>query len=358
LGDTLSKKNFFRSMVESVKDLEATMASDAKGSAEFTGFVDTGCYPLNGLLSGTIFGGAADNKVTVFAGETSVGKTFFVMGIVKHFLDNDPNAGVNYMDTESAVTTKMMLDRGIDADRVIRSEPEHIQGFRHGALKMLDAYLNSDENARPPFMMVLDSLGMMPSIKEITDMGEGKDTRDMTKPTLLRGAFRVLRLRLAKAKVPMLVTNHTYASIGAYVPTQIMSGGGGLAFASDSICFLSKAKDRDGKEVIGNIITARMFKSRMSRENQLVKLKLNYDTGLDKYYGLLDIAEAANIFQKVSTKYLLPDGRKVFGKEINENPTEVYNEEILHAIDAQVKKQFQYGSASGINIKEEVEVGE
>lgn len=349
-------KNFFRDMVASVKDPDVTMAIDAKGSAEFDGFVDTGCLALNALLSGTIFGGAADNKVTVFAGESSVGKTFFVMGIVKHFLDNDPTAGCNYNDTESAVTTKMMIDRGVDVERVIRSEPPHIQGFRHGALKMLDAYLARPESERPPFMMILDSLGMLPSIKEIEDMGEGKDTRDMTKPTLLRAAFRVLRLRLAKARVPMLVTNHVYAGIGNYAPTRIMSGGGGLTYASDSICLLTKSKEKEGTAIIGNIITATMTKSRLSRENQAVKLKLTYDKGLDKYYGLLDIAEQTGIINKKGVKFVLPDGSgTVYGKEINEHPEQVFSMPVLQAIDEGARKLFQYGTASGVNVVDEPE---
>ena len=339
-----SKKNFFRELVESVKDESTTLAADARGSAEFTGFVDTGCMPLNALLSGTIYGGAADNKVTVFAGESSVGKTFFVMGIVKNFLERNPDAGANYADTESAVTTDMMRKRGIDVDRVIRSEPMHIQGYRHGVLQILDAYEKTPEDERPPFMMVLDSLGMLPSLKEIQDMGEGKDVRDMTKPTLLRGAFRVIRLRLARAKVPLFVTNHVYSVIGAYVPTNKMSGGGGLTYASDSICMLSKSKDRDGKVVTGNFITARMEKSRMSRENKAVKLKLNYDTGLDPYFGLLDIAEEGGVIEKQGPKYVLPGGAKAYGKEINDNPREVFTKDVLDAVDEYVKKAFQYGS--------------
>lgn len=339
-----TSKNFFRDMVAAVKDPDTTLAVDAKGSAEFEGFVDTGCLALNGLLSGTIFGGAADNKVTVFAGESAVGKTYFVMGIGGHFLESDPEAGMVYYDTESAITTKMMRDRGMDVERIIRSEPISIQAWRTNVIQMLEAYIAQGSD-KPKFMMILDSLGMLSSVKELEDTGKGNDTRDMTKAGLLRGAFRVCRLKLAKAKVPMLVTNHVYAGIGPYATQRNMSGGGGLKYASDSICFLSKKQDRVGTAVVGNLITAFMFKSRMSRENQSVTLKLNYDRGLDKYYGLLDIAEAGGVIKKKGPKYILPaGGATVYGKEINDHPEQVYNQEILLAIDEFAKQKFQYGS--------------
>ena len=79
-------------------------------------------------------------------------------------------------------------------------------------------------------------------------------------------------------------------------------------------------------------------------QNKLVDVKLSYSKGLDRYYGLVELAEKHGIFKKVSTRYELPDGRKVFGKSINENPTEYYTKEILDLIDAAAKKEFLYGS--------------
>jgi RecA/RadA recombinase len=335
--------NFFRDLVEQIKDEDTSIAADGEGAGEFSGSIDTGSYILNAVLSGSLYGGVPNNKITAFAGESSTGKTFFVLGIVKSFLDNNPNAGVVYYDTEAAVTREMMASRGVDVTRVIYAEPDTIQKFRHHALKLIDAYIARPEDKRPPMMFVLDSLGMLSTTKEMEDSSEGKETRDMTKAQVIKAAFRVLTLKLARAKIPMLLTNHVYAAVGAYVPTNEISGGTGLKYAASTIAMLSKSKDRDGTEVVGNLIKIKMYKSRMSKENGEAVVKLSYKSGLDKYYGLLDLAEKAGVFKKVSTRYELPNGDKVFGKAINDEPEKFFTPEVMAELEKAAKRFYSYG---------------
>ena len=108
----------------------------------------------------------------------------------------------------------MMSERGIDVERVIIAEPDTIQKFKTHALKLIEAYEKTPEGDRPKMMFVLDSLGMLSTSKEMEDSLDGKDTRDMTKSQVIKAAFRVLTLKLAKVKVPMLVTNHVYEVVG------------------------------------------------------------------------------------------------------------------------------------------------
>lgn len=336
--------NFFRDLVEDIKDEDTAIAADGVGSAEFTGTIDTGSYILNAAISGSIYGGVPNNKVTAFAGESATGKTFFVLGIVQNFLANNPNAGVVYYDTEAAVTKDMMEKRGIDTNRVIIAEPDTIQAFRHHALKVIDAYEKQPKDRRPPMMFVLDSLGLLSTTKELEDTAEGKETRDMTKAQLIKATFRVLTLKLAKVRVPMLVTNHVYDVVGAYIPMKEIGGGTGLKYAASTICMLTKKKDKDGTDVVGNIVKCKMYKSRLSKENGIAEVRLSYDRGLDRYYGLLELAEKHNIFKKVSTRYELPDGSKIFGKEINTNPEKYYTPEIMKLLDVCAQKEYSYGS--------------
>lgn len=337
--------SFFKDLVEQLKDEDTTLASDGNGSAEFGGFIDTGSYILNAVLSGSLYGGVPDNKVTAFAGESATGKTYFVLGVVKSYLDRNPEAGVVYYDTEAAVTKAMMEERGIDTRRVILAEPDTIQKFKTHALKMIDAYEKEPEDKRPPMMFVLDSLGLLSTSKEMEDSLEGKDVRDMTKSQIIKAAFRVLTLKLAKVKIPLLVTNHVYEVVGSYVPTKEIGGGTGLKYAASTIAMLSKRKEKDGDgDVVGNIIRIKMYKSRLSKENSQVEVLLTYDKGLDRYYGLLELAEKYEVIKKVSTRYELPDGKKVFGKEIRQNPTEYFNEEIMAKLEECAKKEFSYGA--------------
>jgi RecA/RadA recombinase len=350
--------NFFTDLVEQLKDEDTKILADGTASAEYSGCIDTGSYALNALLSGSIFGGVPNNKVTAFAGESATGKTFFVLGVVKQFLDDHPEGGVIYFDTEAAVTKSMMDQRGIDTKRVVISEPDTIQKFRHTALQIIEKYSAQAEAKRKPMMMVLDSMGQLSSTKEMEDTAEGKETKDMTKSATLKATFRVLNLKLAKINVPLIVTNHVYDVVGAYIPTKEMSGGSGLKYTASTIVYLSKKKDKDGTEVVGNIVRARLYKSRLTKENKDVEVRITYDKGLDRHYGLLDIAEKYNIIKKVSTRYELPDGTKVFGKSINEDPEKYWTKDLLDLIDEACKKEFMYGQEGVATIEDEELVDE
>ena len=348
--------DFFRTMVKELNDENTTMAEDGLNSSEFSGTVDTGSYILNAALSGSLYGGVPNNKITAFAGESATGKTFFVMGVVKQFLNDNPAAAVFYFDTEAAVTKDMMKSRGIDTSRVIISEPETIQKFRHTALQIIDNYSKTPEKDRPPMMMVLDSLGQLSTTKEVEDTAAGSETRDMTKAAVLKATFRVLNLKLAKVNVPLLVTNHVYDVVGSYIPMKEMSGGSGLKYTASQIVFLGKKKEKDGQEVIGNIIKVNMMKSRFTKENKKIEVLLTYDKGLDRYYGLLQLAEKYNIIKKVSTRYELPDGTKVFGKSINNEPEKYFTEDIMAQLEEAAQKEFMYGSPDTVEEVEELSV--
>jgi len=217
---------------------------------------------------------------------------------------------------------------------------------------VLDSYLAQNEADRNPLMMCLDSLGMLSTTKEVEDTAEGKETRDMTRAQVLKAAFRVLTLKLGKAKVPMVVTNHTYDVVGSMFPTKEMGGGSGLKYAASSIVYLSKKKEKDGTEVIGNIVHCKNAKSRLTIENKMVDVRLTYSKGLDRYYGLLDLALKYDIFKSVSTRIELPDGTKTFGKTINNNPEKFFTEEVMAQLDEVASKEFKYGNHK----EEEVEL--
>jgi RecA/RadA recombinase len=336
--------NFLKDIIKDVGNEYATLVSDGVDSADVTNFIDTGSYSFNALLSGSIFGGLPGNKITAIAGEAATGKTFFALGICKNFLDKDKEAGVIYFESESAISKEMIVSRGVDATRMVIVPVATVQEFRNQSIKVLDKYLEQPEDKRKPLMFVLDSLGMLSTTKEMEDTAEGKETRDMTRSQIVKSTFRVLTLKLGRAKVPMIMTNHTYDVIGSMYPQKEMGGGSGLKYAASSIIYLGKRKEKDGdNQVIGNIIHCKNYKSRLTKENAQIDVRLTYKSGLDRYYGLLDIAEEEGIFKKVSTRYEMPDGTKVFGKSINDEPEKYFTKEILKQIDEATKKKFLYG---------------
>ena len=319
------------------------LVDDGIFGVDVSQYIDTGSYVFNALLSGSIYGGLPANKITAIAGESATGKTFFTLGIVKHFLDMNPTGGCIYFESESALTSEMLKERGIDTTRVYHMPVATVEEFRHQAVKILEKHCEMDELERPPLMMCLDSLGMLSTTKEMADISDDTGKKDMTKAQVIKGAFRVLTLMLAKVNVPFIVTNHVYDQIGTMYTTKVMGGGSAMQYAASSIVFLSKRKEKDGTEVIGNIIHCKMNKSRLTKENKMVDVLLTYSEGLSKYYGLVELAEAAGIFKKVSTRIELPDGTKIFSKQILKDPQKYFTEDVLTKIDEYTKVEYTYG---------------
>ena len=332
--------DFLKEIVKEIGNDFTQLASDID---ETETYVDTGSYIFNGLISGSIFGGVSNNKITAIAGESSTGKTFFSLAVVKNFLDSNPDGYCLYFDTEAAVNKSLLASRGIDLDRLVVVNVVTIEEFRTRALKAVDIYLKTDTEDRKPCMFVLDSLGMLSTEKEIRDALDDKQVRDMTKSQLVKGAFRMLTLKLGQANIPLIVTNHTYDVIGSYIPTKEMGGGSGLKYAASTIIYLSRKKEKDGKEVVGNIIKAKTAKSRLSKENKEVQVRLYFDErGLDRYYGLLELGEIGGIWKNVAGRYEI-NGKKVYGKQILANPDEYFTPEVMQALDEIAHKEFSYG---------------
>ena len=333
--------SFLNELIKDIGDDHATLASDIDESERF---VDTGSFIFNALVSGSIYGGVSGNKITAIAGESSTGKTFFSLAVVKHFLDSDPTAICVYFDTESAITKSLLSDRNIDTSRVVVMNVVTIEEFRTKALQSVDKYMKLKEEDRQPMMFVLDSLGMLSTEKEVSDALADKQVRDMTKSQLVKGAFRMLTLKLGQANVPLIVTNHTYDVIGSYVPTKEMGGGSGLKYAASSIIYLSKKKEKDGTEVVGNIIKAKTAKSRLSKENKEVEVRLYYDErGLDRYYGLLELGELGGLWKNVAGRYEI-EGKKIYAKEIYKNPEKYFTDEVMEKLDVIARGTFSYGN--------------
>ncbi len=322
--------DFLKEIIKQTGNEYATLASEGVSGGDIDSFIDTGSYSFNALLSGSIFGGLPGNRITAIAGEAATGKTFFALGIVKSFLEKTKDAGVIYFESENAISKDMIESRGVDSNRLLVMPVATVQEFRTQSIKVIDKYLEQPEDKRKPMMFVLDSLGMLSTTKEMTDTAEGKETRDMTRSQIVKSAFRVLTLKLGQANV------------GSMFPQKEMGGGSGLKYAASSIIYLGKRKEKDGTEVVGNIIHCKNYKSRITKENAQIDVRLTYKKGLDRHYGLLDLAEQAGIFKKVSTRYETPAG-KAFGKSINSEPEKYFTDEVLTKIDEYTKQKFTYG---------------
>tara|TARA_B100000902_G_scaffold308994_1_gene298311 strand:- start:698 stop:1711 length:1014 start_codon:yes stop_codon:yes gene_type:complete len=335
---------FLDSVIKDSGNEFASVVSEGVAAGDITGYVDTGSYIFNALVSGSLYGGLPSNKVTALAGESSTGKTFFALSVVRNFLAANPTGGVIYFESESAISRDMIECRGIDSSRMVLFPVATIEEFRTQACRILDKYMKEPKDERVPMLFVLDSLGMLSTSKEMDDVANDKQVRDMTKSQLIKGAFRVLTLKLGQAGVPMIVTNHTYDVIGSYVPMKEMGGGTGLKYAASTIIYLGKKKEKDGTELVGNIIKCEAKKSRLTKEGSKIETRLFFDErGLDKYYGLLELGEKYGVFEKVGNRIKI-DGSSVYPKSILADPEKYFTEEVMVKLEEAAQQEFSYGN--------------
>lgn len=204
----------------------ASIADDGIAAGDVSGWIDSGSYAFNAVLAGSIFGGFPKNKITMIGSPTSTGKTFFALGAAKYFLEANPTGLVICFETESAITKKMLQDRGIDTKRFGVVPVSTVQEFKVQSVRILNNYEKDKPKDRVPLMFILDSLGMLSTTKEMADTDAGADTKDMSRAGQIKAAFRVLTLKLGRVNVPVIVTNHVYADImGGIYAAPVQSGG-------------------------------------------------------------------------------------------------------------------------------------
>ncbi|MFK5882853.1 MAG: hypothetical protein QM489_00780 [Candidatus Izemoplasma sp.] len=316
---------------------------------DVAGYIDTGSYAFNALVSASLYKGIPSNKITGYSGKSGVGKTYFALQAVKHHLEAHPENVVIYVDTEAAITQEMLESRDLPLDRIVVKCMSTIEEFRTKAFKLIKEYGElQDDKSEPRLLMILDSMGNLSSIKELEDVEKGDNKVDMTKAKLLKATFRALTITAAEENVPILLTNHTYDSIGLF-PATNQAGGSGMVYAASTIIVFGKSKVRTGKDVIGALIRAKTAKSRLSKEEQQIEILLNYDTGLDRWHYMDTFAIAAGVFKKEGKMLLVIDSKdgkekKKFATAIMKDPERYFNEDVMAKIEEFVNTNFQYGS--------------
>lgn len=256
-------------------------------------WINTGNYLLNAQISGSLFKGIPNSRSVCFAGESGTGKTFLTLNLCREA--QKMGYYIIYGDSESAVDEDTMKKFGMDPARVRYQPLKTVMHTRHFVSNLCKS-LREKKAAGfevPKIMFIIDSLGNLATEKEVNDAVSGSDKRDMTKQQNLRSMFRVIGTDLAELKIPMILTNHTYASIGGYIPTQIISGGGGAIYNASIILALSKAGLKDGDQEAaeagiqktGIIVKSKPAKNRFARPIP-IKFHISFYKGMNPYVGL------------------------------------------------------------------------
>lgn len=329
-------------------------AEEDELGAEVDYWMDSGAYALNMLVSGSFFKGLPGNGNVTLAGEYATGKTFMLLKVLKEFLKKNPDGIALLFDTEGAYRKEVFDNHGINKKRVlIDDEVTSVEEFQLKVCNFLNKYRALDDVQKKPVIVLLDSLGALLPQAVIDNTDEANSVDDIKgdagrQAKAKFNALKVVKVKQRQTKVPLYAANHVYNAIGAYVPTKKMSGGSGAEFLSDTIIYLTRSKDRDDKtkEVVGNKIKAVTDKNRYAKPFREVVLSLNFDGGLQRYGGLLELAVSSGLVKKVSNKYQFPNGASEFESKIEQNPEKFFTQEFLEELEKHVAPLFKYSSSS------------
>lgn len=339
--------------------------------SEVDEWIPTGNYLLNAQLSGSLFGGIPNTRSLGLMGDPGTGKSFVCLNVAREA--QRKGYDVIYCDTEGAIDKSTATKFGIDQHKVRYQPIKTVTEFQTFVSNLLTLVKKAKDNgANPKILLILDSLGMLSTDKELADAMAGKNAADMgAKAKELRKLFRVITLDLTAARIPLICTNHVYAG-GGYIPTKESSGGDGPIFAMSVISFLSKAQLKEGNSTTktGIIVTSNLKKSRFTIPEP-VKFHISFANGMNPYVGLQDfiswdacgigrgkLEEVKNkdgVKEMVFTPSESPQARwaiKHLGKTVTSSQLfspEIFTQEVLEQLDEKVIKPHFLLPAMGTN---------
>lgn len=248
---------------------------------------------INIALSGRLDGGLTPG-LTFLAGESKSFKSLLGLMLVKAYMKKHEDAVCLFYDSEFGVTPDYIEANGIDTDRVLHIPIEHLEQLKFDISKRLEEIERGDK-----VIIFVDSVGNLASKKEVEDALEGKSAADMTRAKVMKSLWRIVTPHLTTKDIPCVAINHTYQTMELYSKA-IMSGGTGGMYSANQVFVITKAQDKDGKDLMGYNFTMNVEKSRFVREKSKFPFNVRFDAGINKWSGLLDIAIEAGFVVKPS----------------------------------------------------------
>jgi recombination protein RecA len=303
------------------KDLTKSIQGMSSGFNDPTDWISTGSYALNYLISGDFDKGVPLGKVTVFAGESGAGKSYFAAGnIVRHA--QEQGIYVVLIDTENALDQAWLEALGVDCDesKLLKLSMSMIDDVAKTISTFMIDYKAMDEEDRPKVLFVIDSLGMLLTPTDVDQFNKGDMKGDMgRKPKALTSLVRNTVNMIGAHNVGLVCTNHTYASQDMFDPDDKISGGQGFIYASSIVVAMKKMKlkeDADGNkisQVMGIRAGCKVMKTRYAKPFEGVQVKIPYETGMNPYSGIVELFEAKGIIEKQGNrlKYITSDGTEM-----------------------------------------------
>lgn len=296
-----------------------------------TDWVSTGNFALNYLISGDFNRGVPLGKVTVFAGESGAGKSYICSG---NLIKAAQAQGIYpiLIDSENALDEKWLLALGVDTaeDKLLKLNMAMIDDVAKTITEFVTEYKSMPDGEKPKILFIIDSLGMLLTPTDVNQFEAGDLKGDMgRKPKALTALVRNCVNMFGSHNIGLVATNHTYASQDMFDPDDKISGGQGFIYASSIVVAMRKLKlkeDEDGNkitEVKGIRAACKVMKTRYAKPFESVQVKIPYETGMNPYSGLVDLAEGKGMLVKDGNRlsFTTADGEiiKMYRKEWERN---------------------------------------
>ena len=353
-----------KDIFKSVDDLNPDAAVlDAATLSTADDWIDTGSYALNAIISGSLYKGIPGGRITGFAGPSMAGKTL----IMNKIMANAQKKGYIPViwDSEVAVDKRSAEGAGMDTSRVKYYPVETIEDCRNQMCAFLDNVIKAD-NPDLKFIIAIDSLGNLASAKEIKDTAAGKDAADVgQRAKAIKSMMRTLTYKAAKAKVPVLFSNHVYEGMEMF-PTLVksQSGGKGPIYLASVLVQLSTRNEKSSENpneqsvaiahnISGVTLGAMTVKNRFVPSYLKTELYLNFKSGLDKHTGLFDIAEAFGVIEKPGRTVMYKGESLGYRKDLEKDPK--FWEKIMPELEATLQDKLCYGTSGTVDIEEEID---
>ena len=353
-----------KDIFKSVDDLNPDAAVlDAATLSTADDWIDTGSYALNAIISGSLYKGIPGGRITGFAGPSMAGKTL----IMNKIMANAQKKGYIPViwDSEVAVDKRSAEGAGMDTSRVKYYPVETIEDCRNQMCAFLDNVIKAD-NPDLKFIIAIDSLGNLASAKEIKDTAAGKDAADVgQRAKAIKSMMRTLTYKAAKAKVPVLFSNHVYEGMEMF-PTLVksQSGGKGPIYLASVLVQLSTRNEKSSENpneqsvaiahnISGVTLGAVTVKNRFVPSYLKTELYLNFKSGLDKHTGLFDIAEAFGVIEKPGRTVMYKGESLGYRKDLEKDPK--FWEKIMPELEATLQDKLCYGTSGAVDIEEEID---
>lgn len=280
---------------------------------------------VNVALSGKMDGGLGYGLTTI-AGKSRHFKTGYLLLLMASFQKKYDDGVILFYDSEFGTPPSYFENYGIDMSRIVHTPIMDIEELKFDIVNQLEG-LDDKDNV----FIGVDSVGNLASKKEVEDAINEKSVADMTRAKSLKSMYRVITPYLTAKRVPMVQIAHTYDTMDLY-PTQILGGGQGAMLSSDTILFIGKSQDKDAEGIQGYHFTLNIEKSRFIKEKSKIPITVRFDSGIDKFSGLLDLALEAGVIEKSGNGYVrkhIENDTKLYIKKVSQKELGDWWKEIL-----------------------------